>query len=87
MYESEKRTKPHEDKITPLFLEPSNQVMVSLLKGNDVNRAYVNAKNAFFRNIQKSLTSESSSDDSSNIRYLLWDMQNLVYHGDGTATL
>ena len=87
MYESEKRTRPDEDTIAALFLDPSNQVIISLLKGHDVNSAYINAKNAFFRNIQKSLTSESSSDDSSNIRYLLWDMQNLVYHGDGAATV
>lgn len=87
MYTSEKRTRPDEDKTAAIFLDPSNQIMISLLKGHDVKSAYSNAKNAFLRNIQKSLTSESSSDDSSNIRYLLWDMQNLAYHGDGSATV
>lgn len=87
MYTNEKRTRPYEDRTADLFLEPSNQVVVSLLKGHTVHNAHLNARKAFFRNIQELLTSEASKEGSASVRYLLWDMQNLVYHGDGKATL
>jgi hypothetical protein len=64
MYTSEKRTRPEEDKTAALFLEPSNQVPLTLIKGNSASSAHQSAKKAFARNIQKPLTSQTSRDDT-----------------------
>ena len=85
MYSSEKRTRPRVDRTAALFLEPSNQVPLSLIKGNSASRAYRSAKNAYARGIQKLLTSRTSKEDTATIRYLFWDMKNLVCQGDGSA--
>lgn len=87
MYSNEKRGHPLEDKTAELFLEPSNQVAISLLKGRTAGEAHQNSKRFFFRNIQKLLTSESSLEDSSTLRYLFWDMQHQVCLGDQSAVL
>lgn len=87
MYTDSERTRPLQDKTAALFLEPSNQVAISLIKGNNVEFAHQNSKKAFLQNIQKLLTSQSSIEESSTLRYLLWDMQHQVCLGDISATL
>lgn len=87
MYSAENRTRPINDSLAGLFLEPSNRVALALLKGHSVHDACMSGKRAFVRNIQKLLSSQTSTDDSSALRYLLWDMQHMVYHGDATASL
>lgn len=84
---NEKRGHPLADKTAELFLEPSNQVAISLLKGRTVGEAQQNSKKSFLRNIQKLLTSESTPEDSSALRYLLWDMQHQVCLGNQSAVL
>ncbi len=85
LFSDDKRTRPLDDKTAELFLEPANQPITSLANGHTVAEACLNTKKAFHRNIKKLLTSESSYDDKQAVRYLLWDMQNLVCHGDGDA--
>lgn len=87
MYSNEKRSRPIEDKTAELFLEPSNQVAISLLKGHTAGEAHQNSREFFLRNIQKLLTSESSSAESSALRYLLWNMQHQVCLGDQSVIL
>lgn len=84
LYEESKRMHCHEDKLAELFLEPSNQVMVSLIKGNTVQKSYESAKNSFKKNIRKLLTS-TSSPHSVSVPYLLWDLQAFTYVGNGVA--
>jgi hypothetical protein len=84
LYDEDKRTRCHEDKLAELFLEPSNQVMVSLLKGHTVQEAHQAAKNSFKKNIRKLLTS-TSSPHSVSVPYLLWDLQAFIFVGDGLA--
>ena len=87
MYSNEKRGHPLDDKTAELFLGPSNQVVISLLKGHTAGEAQQNSRKSFLRNMQKLLTSESSLEDSSTLRYLFWDMQHQVCLGDKAATL
>ena len=87
MYSNEKRGHPIDDKTAELFLEPSNQIVISLLKGHTAGEAHQGSKKFFLRNIQKLLTSESSSIESSALRYLFWDMKYQVCLGDQSATL
>jgi hypothetical protein len=71
-------TRPEKDKVVGNFLDPSNQVVISLLKNHTPKEACLNAKKSFIRNIQKMLSTQSSSFENSAVRYLIWDMKNLV---------
>lgn len=87
IYLEKYRTRPIEDNLAGLFLEPSNLVITTLIKGNSVKESVARAKQEFLRNIQKLLTSKTKSDDSSVLRYLVWDMQNLILQGEGDKKL
>lgn len=81
------RTRPNEDTLAGLFLDPSNIVVTTLLKGHPAKEAVTRAKKEFLRNIQRLLTSTTSTEEASNVRFLLWNMQNLVVHGDTEKSL
>lgn len=78
LYDENKRTRPEQDKIAEIFLEPSNQIMVSLLKDHAPIEAHKNSKQSFARRIRKLLSSQSTALESNAVRYLVWDMQNQV---------
>jgi len=78
LYDENKQTRPEQDKTAELFLEPSNQVMVSLLKNHTPKEAHKNSKQSFARKIKKLLSSQSTALESSAVRYLIWDMQHQV---------
>jgi hypothetical protein len=82
-----KQTRPADDPLAALFLEPSNQVVLSLLKGHNAHDAHLKAKSDYARTIRKLLTSETNRDDTATVRYLYWNMRHLVYHGDGNARI
>lgn len=87
MIAAEKITKPLEDKSARLFLEPSNQVAISLLKGNTTGKAYKSSQDVFRRNINHLLTSESSQEEKEALPYLLWDIRHQVCLGNQDAGL
>jgi len=77
--------KPLEDKTAELFLEPSNYIPISLLKGHTAGEANNKSKGLFRKNIEKLIIEGPSSDDYYAIRYLLWDMIHQVCLGDENA--
>lgn len=79
-YSSERISRPKDDKTAGFFLEPSNQVVISLLKGHDARDATERGREYFLRNIQKFISSQTPQDDVATLRYLVWDMQKLVCH-------
>lgn len=83
MTEPDKRTHPLDDKTAALFSGPSNQVVVSLLKGQTAQEAHTHSRKAFFRSIRKLMTSKTSLADSSALRFLYWDATVQVCYGDG----
>ena len=83
-FEQGKLARPTEDKTAGLFLKPSNQLIISLLKGHTVESAYKKSQELFMKNIRKLLTSESL--DSSDVKYLWWDMRHQVCLGDKRGT-
>lgn len=87
VYLEKYRTRPIEDKFAGLFLDPSNLVVATLIKGHSAKESVLRAQREFLRNIQKLLTSKVKSDDSSALRYLVWDMRNLVLCGDKNKKL
>lgn len=80
LYDENKKTLPEQDKTAELFSEPSNQVMVSLLKNHSPKEAHANSKQSFARKVKKLLSSKSTVLESSVVRYLIWDMQHQVCH-------
>lgn len=87
MFDASKITRPLQDKTAELFLEPSNKIITSLLKGHTASTSHLNGKLTFQKNIQKLLTSESKPDDSAAVRYLIWDMRQQVCLGDPDASI
>lgn len=87
MHEKDYATRPIEDKTAGLFLEPSNLVMTSLIKGNSAQESSSRSKKQFRRNIRKLLASESPQEDMSPVQWLYWDMLGQVCLGDGEAKL
>jgi len=80
LYDEKRINRPKEDKTAEIFLEPSNQVMISLLKDHTAKEAYENSKQSFAKHILKMLSSQSTRIESSAVRYLIWDMQCQVCH-------
>jgi hypothetical protein len=79
--------KPLEDKTAKQFLEPSNYLPISLLKGHTTGEANNRSKNLFRKNIEKLIVAGPTSSDYQTIRGLLWNMQHQVCLGDKSATL
>lgn len=82
-----KITKPLEDKTASLFFEPSNTVVISLLKGNTTSVSSKRSKNMFRANIRKLLTSESPQQEKDSLPYLAWNMNHQVCLGDQEARI
>lgn len=87
MYDVSKRTRPLEDKTAGLFLDPSNLLVSSLLKGHTAEGSLHKSKSAYRRTLLKLLTSEASAESNSYLPLLLWDMNHQVCLGDQTATI
>ncbi|OGZ17580.1 MAG: hypothetical protein A2V72_02265 [Candidatus Nealsonbacteria bacterium RBG_13_37_56] len=81
--EDDKIGSPLEDKTAELFLEASNQVMISLIKGHTIKESYEKSKNIFRENILRLAANESQ--DSYLIQFLVWDMQHQVCLGEESA--
>lgn len=87
MIDLQTSTRPCFDETARLFLEPSNQVATTLIKGHTSEEADKRAKQSFKRNIRKLLTGSTTKEDSSAVRFLLWDMNHQVCLGDPDSTL
>lgn len=85
MFEEKFVSKPLNDKTAGLFLKASNQVAISLVKGQSAKEADSRSKNAFGELINKYSTSEATTEESELLPYLYWDMSHQVCLGDNTA--
>ncbi|MGH9463567.1 MAG: hypothetical protein ACRD1X_20375 [Vicinamibacteria bacterium] len=85
MFNIDKLSKPLEDRTAALFLEPSNHVVASLLKGHSAGEANKRSRALYRKNIAKLLV-DRSSEDYDGIRLLYWDMIHQVCIGDQAAT-
>ena len=81
-HNASKISRPLEDKTVKLFLEPSNQVALSLLKGNTSGESSKRSKKFFLRNIQKMLSSEALPESNQYAKFLWWDMKHQVCLGE-----
>jgi hypothetical protein len=85
VYDTKYITKPLKDKTAALFLNPTNKIVSSILKGNTVQYSYEKSQEIFKQNISKLLSSTASDDNRELLRYLIWDYNTQVYHGDSKA--
>lgn len=85
-YNITKISKPLEDQTAALFLEPSNYLVISLLKSHPTGYANNKSRALFRKNIEKLLTESPLAEDYDTIRYLYWDMINQVCLGSEDAT-
>lgn len=77
---------PKKDKIAPLFLEPSNLIPISLIKGNSALHAHENSKRQILKNINKVLREDSK--ESFLFAEALWNnYAGQVIIGNQSATL
>ena len=77
---------PKRDKIAPLFLEPSNLVPISLIKGNSAFHAHENSKKQLLKNINKVL--RNGSKESFLFAEALWNnYTGQVLIGNDSASL
>lgn len=76
-------TKPLNDPWAGLFLEPSNQIPISLIKQHTSGEACEKTKNMYLKNIQQLIV--NNSPDGFLIPSLLWDMQYLTCLGDRSS--
>lgn len=80
-------TKPLKDPIAKYFLEPSNLVMSTLIKGNSVKEADKRSKRSMKKNLLKLLTSTSSADERDMAPYLWSNIRAQVVLGDDTSCI
>ena len=71
-------TRPLRDPKAKPFMKASNQVMVSLIKGNNAQEASARSKHAFQRHYTSLLTSDADPDALQAAQCLWWDMRNQV---------
>ena len=79
-YSVEKMSRPKEDKTAAIFIKPSNQIVISLLKGHTAMEAKENGREYIIRNIKELISSKTPQESSVTLRYLVWNLQNLVCH-------
>jgi len=85
-YDPASISKPLKDKTAKLFLEPSNYLILPLLKDHSTGDADKKAKSLFRKNIRELLIKGPSVEEYYFIRSLYWDMINQVCLGRNDAT-
>lgn len=86
-YDIDKIQHPLEDKVAALFLEPSNHVVISLLKGHTAGESTSRSKKLSMKRIQMLASSTASAEEKVYARYLWYNMQSQVCLGDQNATV
>jgi len=74
-------SRPLEDPIARPFMESSNQVMFSLLKGNTAKEASDKSKNRFYEHIKRLSSSLADPESLQAAQMLYWDMKHQVCLG------
>ncbi|MEK6816445.1 MAG: hypothetical protein AABY09_02440 [Nanoarchaeota archaeon] len=86
VFDKTKTFDPSEDELARYFLEPSNELILSLLKGNTAKQAFDNSQLAYNKKIDKLLSSEAPVASENLLWILFWDRDNQVIIGDGNSS-
>jgi hypothetical protein len=80
-------SRPLRDERARPFMEASNHVAISLLKGHKASVASARSKTMFERSYKKLLSSESDPNSLQDARFLWWNMMHQVCLGSTDATI
>lgn len=80
-------TNPHNDKVAGLFLEPSNLVPISIIKGHTASEAHNNAKKQILRNMNKLLKDKFEQETPFYLEALWNNYSGQVIFGNTEAKL
>jgi len=80
-------TKPHNDKIACLFLEPSNLVPISIIKGHTTLESHNNARRQMLKNMSKLLKKGKEQETPFYLEALWNNYSGQVIHGAIDAQL
>jgi len=86
-YSQSRITRPLEDGVAKLFLEPSNLVPTSLLKGNTVEESFSKSQEAMRRNIRFMNSGSALSSQKDAAPYLWRNVKSQTVHGNQKANL
>lgn len=82
-----KVTKPLTDTLAKLFLEPSNLVPTTLLKGHTAKKAHERSKSAMQKNFRRMISTAATDEERYAARWLYGNMKCQVLYGDQNAAL
>ncbi len=85
--DSDSEATPGRDRIAKLFLEPSNLLFSSLMKGNTVKEAIKKAKRKMIENVSFLSTTDEFPEAIYYAPYLFGNLLCLAFHGDGEASI
>lgn len=85
-YDLDKIQHPLKDRIAAYVLEPSNQVVISLLKDHSASEASERSKKASRRKMIKLMSSDAPSHAATYVKFIWLNMKNQVCLGDTNAT-
>ncbi len=71
-------TRPLTDQIAKLFLEPSNLVIIALLKGNNVKSSYQRSQKAMYKNLSFTLSSKATPTERYSAPFLWRNIKSQV---------
>ncbi|PJC81146.1 hypothetical protein CO009_00220 [Candidatus Shapirobacteria bacterium CG_4_8_14_3_um_filter_35_11] len=80
-------TTPLIDVVAKRFLEPSNLVPISLIKGNSVTESYKKSQKLMSKNVLSMMSSEAGQNERDSAPYLYSNKLNQVLLGDPDAVL
>ena len=80
-------SKPLKDRVAQSFLEPSNMISISLIKGKTAREAVNKARQASIEKMKQLLKKKSEPGTGVAIRLLWNNMQSLVIHGEEETRL
>jgi hypothetical protein len=86
-YTPSKITKPLEDSLAKLFLEPSNLVVTVIIKGHVVEKAHERSKKAMFENFKKMISTTATYEEKYAARWLWGNINSQVLYGEKGATI
>jgi len=84
-YSQSRTERPLEDGVAKLFLEPSNLVPTSLLKGNTVEESFIESQEAMRQNIRFMNSGAASASQKDAAPYLWRNIQSQTVHGNQKA--
>lgn len=80
-------SRPLEDKRAQPFMEASNRVPISLLKGHKASDASKQSKEMFEKSYKTLLSSSSDPNSRQDAHFLWWNMIHQICLGNGSATI